>query len=127
VGAVVLAVATVVGVGWRMGRGHFSRAQTTGHLVPAADVTLLQFSAPTCSPCRQVRVLCEALADAGVAQHVEIDVSAEPARAREFDVWRVPALFVVDGAGRPVWRTVGVPSRASVEAAVAQVRQEQVA
>jgi thiol-disulfide isomerase/thioredoxin len=114
----VLAVATLVGVVWRSRQGRLVRVGAAGVRGP---VTLLQFSAPACGPCRQVRALCESLAGPDV-RHVEVDAAGEPERLREFDVLRTPTLLVLDAAGTPVWRTVGVPRRADLEAALAGVR-----
>jgi hypothetical protein len=75
-----------------------------------------------------VRVLCAGVAAStdGVT-HVEIDVDTDLAAARSLDVWRVPTLLVIDPAGRPAWRAVGVPRRSDLEAAVTRVLERQVA
>jgi thiol-disulfide isomerase/thioredoxin len=117
VAVAVLAVATIVGLAWRSRQGLLVRV---GAAV-SGPVTLLQFSAPACGPCRQVRALCASLAGPDV-RHVEVDAATDPGRLREFDVLRTPTLLVLDAAGTPVWRTVGVPRRADLEAALAGVR-----
>jgi len=93
-------------------------------LVPASEaaVTLLQFSSATCAPCRQVRAVCTDLSTTltGV-RHVEIDVDEHLDAARELDIWRLPTLLVVDRRGRIAQRAVGVPNRAALSAAVAEV------
>ncbi|GIJ50512.1 thiol reductase thioredoxin [Virgisporangium aliadipatigenens] len=114
----VLAVATIFGLVWRSRQGRLVRV---AEAAASGPVTLLQFSAPACGPCRQVRALCESLAGPDV-RHVEVDAAADPDRSREFDVLRTPTLLVLDAAGTPVWRTVGVPRRADLEAALAGVR-----
>jgi thiol-disulfide isomerase/thioredoxin len=133
VAVVVLVVATVFGVAWRRAQGRFRPGGAPPLRSPvrpgaAGQVTLLQFSSPTCGPCRQVRALCADVAAAtpGVV-HVEVDAAADLAAARAYGVHRVPTLVVVDPAGRPVSRAVGVPRRAELVAAVARVLDRQVA
>ena len=52
------------------------------------------------------------------APYQEVDASVDPDRARAFDVWRAPTLFVLDHTGAPVWRATGVPTKTDLEAAV---------
>ena len=106
----MLVAATVLGVWWRRQQGRLRAIAP-----PASGVgTLLLFTTPTCTSCHRVRELC---ATVGVG-YEEIDASVEVDRARAFDVWRAPTLFVIDGAGVPVWRATGVPDRDELVAAV---------
>ena len=102
----VLVAATIVGVVWRRGQGRLKGA--------GAGVSLLLFTTPTCTSCARVRELCATID----APYQEVDASVDLDRARAFDVWRAPTLFVLDEEGRPVWRATGVPQRAELEAAV---------
>jgi hypothetical protein len=111
----VLVAATTFGVLWRRGQGRIRRVGAAGE---SGAVTLLLFTTPACSSCKQVREIC---ATVDRARYQEVDASVEVERARAFDVWRAPTLFVLDNAGTPVWRTTGVPKRADLEAAVAAV------
>ena len=113
--AAVLVAATVLGVLWRRQNGRLKRVGAAGQ---SGAVTLLLFTTPTCATCKRVRELC---ATVGPARFQEVDASVEVDRARAFDVWRAPTLFVLDNAGTPVWRTTGVPKRADLVAAVAAV------
>jgi hypothetical protein len=115
VAAAVLVAATAFGVFWRRRQGRIRRV---GAATESGPVTLLLFTTPTCSSCRQVREIC---ATVGRATYQEVDASVDVERARAFDVWRAPTLFVLDHAGTPVWRATGVPERAELEAAVAAV------
>jgi len=82
----------------------------------------MQFSSPTCAPCERVRAVCaEVVAGAEGVRHVEIDVAVDLDRAREYGVWRVPTLLVLDPVGRIVRRAVGVPRRGDLQAAIAEV------
>ena len=110
--AAVLGAATILGVWWCRQQGRLTAIAPSA----AAGVgTLLLFTTPTCTSCRQVRELC---ATVGVG-YEEVDASVDLDRARAFDVWRAPTLFVIDGAGVPVWRATGVPDRDELVAAVA--------
>ena len=126
----ILAVAAVAGLIWRSRSGRVRAPGPAGPVrVPSGVLpevsgagTLLQFSSPTCAPCRQVRATCAGLAEGltGV-RHVEIDVEERLDAARALNVWRLPTLLVVDREGRVVRRAVGVPDRAELQAAVTEV------
>jgi hypothetical protein len=94
-------------------------------LAPAgATVTLMQFSSAECAPCRRVRAVCaDVAARLDGVHHVEIDVDQHLDAVRALDVWRLPTLLVVDRTGRVARRTVGVPDRQALEAAVAEVME----
>ncbi|MGY0003701.1 thioredoxin family protein [Micromonospora sp. I033] len=83
-------------------------------------VTLVQFSAPVCAPCRAARRVLEDVAGRldGVAL-LEVGVEEHLDRARELDIWRTPTVLLVDGDGRIVRRAAGVPDRADLLAALA--------
>jgi thiol-disulfide isomerase/thioredoxin len=88
--------------------------------VHAGQVTLVQFSAPVCAPCRAARRVLEDVAGRldGVTL-LEVGVEDHLDRARELDVWRTPTVLLVDAAGRIVRRATGVPDRAELLAALA--------
>lgn len=111
----VLVTASSVGVLWRRRQGTLKIVGAPG---AAGPVTLLLFTTPTCTSCKRVREIC---ATVGEARYQEVDASVDVDRARAFDVWRAPTLFVLDHAGTPVWRTTGVPNRKDLVAAVAAV------
>jgi thiol-disulfide isomerase/thioredoxin len=124
----VVVLLIVVGLGlalglWRRRRDGRSRTVRAGATVSAEDLgtplgdqaTLLQFSAPICSPCRATRRVLAAVAGQhpGVV-HVELDVDRYLDLVRRLDVLRTPTLLVLDPAGRVVTRTTGVPTRDQV-------------
>ncbi|MGC1210873.1 MAG: thioredoxin family protein [Micromonospora sp.] len=130
---VVLAAATAFGW-WRRRRdGRFrpvdasreqgaSSAEATALAalgVPPGVVTLVQFSAPVCAPCRATRRILEDVRGTldGIAL-VEVDVEERLDLARELDVWRTPTVLVVDAAGRIVQRASGVPARDEIISAI---------
>jgi len=80
-----------------------------------AGVTLLDFGAERCAPCRAMEPVLEALADE-YAPHVEmfaIDCDAEPAIAARYGIRAMPTLVILRD-GREVGRVVGARSRSFV-------------
>ncbi|MGC3863966.1 TlpA family protein disulfide reductase [Micromonospora chersina] len=121
----VLAAATVLGW-WRRRRDGRLRAVPPDAAAPhraalaalgvhPGVVTVVQFSAPVCAPCRAARRVLEDVAGRldGVAL-LEVGVEEHLDRARELDVWRTPTVLLVDGDGRIVRRAAGVPDRADL-------------
>ncbi|MFE9689526.1 TlpA family protein disulfide reductase [Micromonospora sp. NPDC005806] len=126
----VLAAATAFGW-WRRRRDGRLRSVAPDRVAPhraalaalgvrPGAVTLVQFSAPVCAPCRATRRVLEdvarrvdgvSLLEVGVAEHLD--------RARELDVWRTPTVLLVDRDGRIVQRASGVPARDDLLAALA--------
>lgn len=81
----------------------------------APGVTLVDFTAAWCPPCR---VLCAVLAAlmpayAGRARFLAVDVDAEPALAERFGVRAMPTVVLLRD-GREVGRVVGSRPRAFV-------------
>lgn len=88
---------------------------------PLGEVaTWLQLSSAFCAPCRATRhVLQRAAATAPGVVHVEADIADRPDLAERFAVASTPTVVLLDPAGNPVTRVVGVPSLAQARAAVA--------
>jgi thiol-disulfide isomerase/thioredoxin len=84
--------------------------------------TLLQFSSAFCAPCRATRRLLAELASVtpGV-RHVELDVAARLDLVRALDVRRTPTMFVLGPDGEIARRASGLPRRADLVAALAEV------
>jgi thiol-disulfide isomerase/thioredoxin len=91
----------------------FDRLTAPGATGPA--VTIIDFTARWCPPCRTLGRVLEALAGeyAGRVRFVAIDVNDEPALADRFDVRAMPTLVVWRG-GREVGRVIGNRPRAFV-------------
>src|ERR1051325_805461 len=79
------------------------------------DLTVLDFTARWCAPCRTMTVVLDALAPnyAGGVELVAVEVDDEPARAQQFLVKSMPTLVLLRG-GREVGRVVGTRPRAFI-------------
>jgi hypothetical protein len=88
--------------------------------VAAGQVTLLQFSAVFCAPCRVASRVCGEVAAArpGVV-HVEVDAESHLPQVRDLGIWRTPTVLVVDPRGRVAHRATGAPAKAQLDEAVA--------
>jgi thioredoxin len=91
----------------------FETLEASGASGPA--VTLVDFTARWCAPCRVIDAVLGKLAGeyAGRVRFVAVDVNDEPVLAERFDVRAMPTL-VVWRDGREVGRVVGSRPRAFV-------------
>lgn len=77
--------------------------------------TVVHFTAVWCGPCAAVRRVVEAVCeDLPQVAHVEIDMDANPDAARRLSVLSLPTTIIFDAAGRPRYRTHGVPKAADL-------------
>jgi len=116
-----LAAATVVGVAVNRRSGVLREttpeAPTPDLGLSQTDPTVVHFSAAWCGPCAAVRrVIEQVCADLPGVSHVEIDIDADPAAARELSVLSLPTTFVFDAQGRQRYRSTGVPKAADLKA-----------
>lgn len=88
---------------------------------PAAQTILLDFTSPTCGPCRRMRPKIQQLIAAGYAVR-EVDVTREPQLAQRFRVTSVPT-FIVLVDEEPRARLTGSTSYEQLVAMIAKSQQ----
>jgi hypothetical protein len=98
----------------RVDRRHLA---AVGLDLAGAQAGAVLLGSPTCAPCGTVkRLLGELAAERDGFRWVYADVADHLEVADEHRVLRVPTLLVVDGAGRLLARTSGVPRREELRA-----------
>ncbi len=119
---VVIGLAALVGAWWRARDGRV-REGGDGRFTPEqlADVGLadmprtggaLLLGSPTCAPCTTVRtILGEVAEERRAFRWTYVDAADHLDIADAHHVMRVPTLFVLDGRGRILARTSGVPAK----------------
>jgi thiol-disulfide isomerase/thioredoxin len=81
--------------------------------------TIVHFTATWCGPCAAVRrVVDQVCSELPSVAHVEVDMDANPEAARRLSVLSLPTTLIFDAAGRPRYRTTGVPSAADLRSAL---------
>lgn len=128
VAAALVALATAIGVGWRLLDGRARRGSgvriAAGDVDLAADAfgevaTLLQFSTDTCARCPAARrMLAGVAAERRGVRHAEVDLTHRADLASRFGILTTPTTFVLDGRGRLQVRIVGAPRADAVLAAL---------
>jgi thiol-disulfide isomerase/thioredoxin len=97
------------------GEADAANVDTTGLGLSEDGPTVVHFSAPWCGPCAAVRrVVDQVCTELPAVAHLEIDMDANPDVARRLSVLSLPTTLVFDAAGRPRYRTTGVPTVADL-------------
>ena len=118
-----LAVAFVIGKLMTRRHGVVRSTEAAGEVpelgLPAGQPAIVHFSADWCGPCAGVRrVVDDVCADLTEVAHVEIDIDANPAAARQLSVLSLPTTFIFDAEGRQRYRASGVPKAADLRSAL---------
>lgn len=84
-----------------------------------SGVTLVDFYADWCGPCRMIAPIVEELADEmnGVAKIAKIDIDSAQETASNFGVTSIPTLILFKG-GKEVKRVVGVKDKEALKSMI---------
>ena len=86
------------------------------------QVTFLQFSSEFCQPCRVTNKVLEGVTNSFPAIcHIELDVAEHMDLVKTYGITRTPTTLIIDKAGTVHFRATGVPKKADLSAAVAEL------
>jgi thioredoxin 1 len=87
-------------------------ASFTADVIGSKGLTLVDFWAPWCGPCRALEPVLEQIAEdyAGRVQVLKLDVDENPSTAAHFQIRSIPSLILFEN-GTPVEGMVGTVPR----------------
>ena len=86
------------------------------------QVTFLQFSSEFCQPCRVTNKLLDEVTNSFPAIcHIELDVVEHMDLVKTYGITRTPTTLIIDKSGTVHFRATGVPKKAELTAAVANL------
>jgi thiol-disulfide isomerase/thioredoxin len=86
------------------------------------QVTFLQFSSEFCQPCRVTTKLLDEVTNSFPAIcHIELDVVEHMDLVKTYGITRTPTTLIIDKSGTVHFRATGVPKKAELTAAVADL------
>jgi thiol-disulfide isomerase/thioredoxin len=86
------------------------------------QVTFLQFSSEFCQPCRVTTKLLDEVTNSFPAIcHIELDVVEHMDLVKTYGITRTPTTLIIDQSGTVHFRATGVPKKAELTAAVADL------
>ena len=89
-------------------------------LLGLAGPAIVQFSTPSCGPCRSARPHLERAAQRAGMAFVQVDVAARPEVARRYGIRRVPTIAVAERTGRVLRAWTGLPHQGELAAVAAR-------
>ncbi len=96
-------------------------ADIVAAVAPTTPLTLVEFTAPDCQPCRATHsLLREAAAERDEVGVVTVDVADALDLARAHRIMRAPTTLLVTHQGHLLGRVSGVPRRAELDALLDQ-------